>query len=150
MSGCCLRIGALEGFRSAGFRGSFFASSETLQIEIRNRQAAKFKMLILLLHRIAAQPWIYDRIQQIVGQRELLLRVLPGIKQLRPGAVLDVGGGTGDSRGMWPEGCHYVCLDNEMPKLRGFRRKAPSGSAVLSDATRMAIPDKSMEGVMCK
>jgi len=105
--------------------------------------------LIEVGHRIAAHPWVYDHIQSLAGQKQSLQRISKQTVGLRPGTVVDVGGGTGIWRGLWAPNCRYVCLDIEMPKLRGFRSKVPDGFAVLSDATRMPITDASVDVVMC-
>ncbi|SRR6266849_4062360 len=100
-------------------------------------------------HKIAAHPWIYDQIQTLAGQKQSLERISRQTAALHPETVVDVGGGTGLWRTLWPAGCRYVCLDIEMPKLRGFRSKVPAGLAVLSDATRMCIASGSADVVMC-
>jgi ubiquinone/menaquinone biosynthesis C-methylase UbiE len=105
---------------------------------------------IEFLHKIAAQPRVYDWIQMLVGQRQLLKRVAQQTHDLLPETVIDVGGGTGSMRALWPAKCRYLCLDIEMPKLTGFRSKVPDGLAVLSDATRMSIADRSADVVICK
>jgi ubiquinone/menaquinone biosynthesis C-methylase UbiE len=102
-----------------------------------------------MLHRIVAHPWVYDRIQILAGQEQTLHRLSKQTATLHPETVVDVGGGTGIWRTLWPAGCRYVCLDIEMPKLQGFRSKVPSGLAVLSDATRMCIATKSADVVTC-
>ena len=102
---------------------------------------------IEMLHKIAAHPWVYDQIQVLAGREQVLNRILRSTVALRAETVVDVGGGTGAWRRLWPAGCRYVCLDIEMPKLKGFRSKVPSGFAVLSDATRMSIATESADVV---
>jgi ubiquinone/menaquinone biosynthesis C-methylase UbiE len=102
-----------------------------------------------ILHRLAAQPWVYDRIQTAAGQEKSLERMRKCVSDLRAGAVLDVGGGTGATRRIWPKDCRYVCLDIEMPKLRGFKAKNEGGFGVLGDATRMPIADATVDVVAC-
>jgi ubiquinone/menaquinone biosynthesis C-methylase UbiE len=104
---------------------------------------------IEMLHRIAAHPWVYDRIQTLAGQKQTLQRISKQTTALHPETVVDVGGGTGIWRRLWPAGCRYICLDIELPKLKGFRSKVPSGLAVLSDATRMCIASGSTDVVTC-
>jgi ubiquinone/menaquinone biosynthesis C-methylase UbiE len=105
--------------------------------------------LIEVSRRIAAHPWVYDRIQVLAGRQQVFERVSPITLALRAETVIDVGGGTGGWRRLWAPNCRYVCLDIEMPKLKGFRSKVPDGFAVLSDATRMPITDASVDVVMC-
>ena len=105
--------------------------------------------IVDLLHGIASRPWFYDRIQSFAGQKENLDRIARHAGALGAGTVVDVGGGTGTSRTLWPTNCRYVCLDLEMPKLEGFRSRVPDGLAVLSDATQMPIATGVVDVVMC-
>jgi ubiquinone/menaquinone biosynthesis C-methylase UbiE len=105
--------------------------------------------IVEMLHEIAAHPWVYDRIQSFAGQKENLDRIARHTDAMDAETVVDVGGGTGTSRTLWPTSCRYVCLDIEMPKLEGFRSKVPGGLAVLSDATQMPIATGAVDVVMC-
>jgi ubiquinone/menaquinone biosynthesis C-methylase UbiE len=93
---------------------------------------------------------VYDAIQWIVGAstvRQEIQRhtgVCAGAK-----TVLDLGGGTGALRAYLPTDCHYICLDVEIPKLRGFRGAYPLGSALLADATQLPVPPDSVDVVLC-
>jgi ubiquinone/menaquinone biosynthesis C-methylase UbiE len=102
-----------------------------------------------VLHNIAAHPWVYDRIQTLAGQKRVLDRMSKRTAAISAEIVVDVGGGTGASRKLWPVSSRYICLDIEMPKLAGFRSNVPNGLAVLSDATRMPIASGSVDVVMC-
>jgi ubiquinone/menaquinone biosynthesis C-methylase UbiE len=104
---------------------------------------------IEVLREIAAHPWVYDRIQNLAGQKENLDRIARHTDVMGVETIVDVGGGTGASRTLWPASCRYVCLDIEMPKLKGFRSKVPGGLAVLSDATHMPIATGTVDIVMC-
>ena len=105
--------------------------------------------IIEMGNKIAVHPWIYDQIQTLAGQKQSLERISKQTAALHPEIVVDVGGGTGLWRTLWPAGCRYVCLDIEFPKLQGFRSKVPLGLAALSDATRMCIASGSADVVMC-
>jgi ubiquinone/menaquinone biosynthesis C-methylase UbiE len=107
-------------------------------------------MLIEALHKIAANPWIYDRIQILAGQERVLARLSREVVQFHPKVVVDIGGGTGTVRGLLSANCRYVCLDLEMPKLTGFRAKFADGLAILGDATAIPISDGSADLVICK
>lgn len=107
-------------------------------------------MLTGLLDRIASHPWVYDRIQTLAGNNRILERLSQEIAPLKPKVVVDIGGGTGAVRNLLPADCLYICLDLEMPKLRGFRSKVPGGLAVLADATSMPIADGIVDMVICK
>jgi len=108
-------------------------------------------MLKRMLHRIVAHPQVYDAVQRLAGASKverLLSRRVPG--RDRAARVLDVGGGTGISRNLWPDDCTYICLDVDMEKLRGFSQKHITGSPLLADATRIPIRDGSLDTVLCK
>jgi ubiquinone/menaquinone biosynthesis C-methylase UbiE len=105
--------------------------------------------IIEILHKIAAHPWVYDQIQALAGQKQIMEWISRQTAAIHAETVVDVGGGTGTWRRLWPAGCRYICLDNEMPKLQGFHSKVPAGLAVLSDATRMSIATGSADVVMC-
>lgn len=105
--------------------------------------------MIKVLQNIAAHPWVYDQTQTLAGQKKNLKRISQQTAGMRAETVVDVGGGTGASRKLWPAECRYVCLDIEMPKLKGFRSKVPDGFAVLSDAARMPIATESADVVIC-
>ena len=104
---------------------------------------------IELLHRIAAHPWVYDGIQALAGQPRILELISEKTVNMLAETVVDVGGGTGASRKLWPPNCRYVCLDIELAKLKRFRAKVPGGFAVLSDAGRMSIATASADVVLC-
>jgi ubiquinone/menaquinone biosynthesis C-methylase UbiE len=105
--------------------------------------------MIGLLHRLAAQPLIYNCLQNLAGQKVNLNKLSSHTKTLPPCTVVDVGGGTGVAGNLWPPGSRYICLDIEMPKLERFRSRNPNGFALLSDATRMSIAAESVDAVLC-
>jgi hypothetical protein len=72
------------------------------------------------------------------------------ITTLNPKVVVDIGGGTGALRNLFPSDCHYICLDVEMPKLQRFRSKTVGALAILGDATSMPIMDGCADVVICK
>ena len=109
-------------------------------------------MLATLLHYLVAKPWIYDRVQTLAGAQIVDRHLAAALRPyLRPGMrVLDVGGGTGLARSLFPNDAIYLCLDNDQTKLQGFRKKDPGGLAVLSGATRMPIKSGSIDLVLCR
>ena len=95
----------------------------------------------VLMHRIVARPAVYDALQTVAGVaysdrrvRKAMARSIP----LNPeSTVVDVGGGTGRARTLWPESVKYVLIDNDEEKIEGFRRKGFSGEAICADATAL-------------
>jgi SAM-dependent methyltransferase len=108
-------------------------------------------MLTGILHRLAAQPRIYDAVQGIFGAAEMNRRLAVRLAELpRPARVLDLGGGTGLAAELWPAGAAYICLDNDPLKLNRFRAKHPHGFPVQADATRLPLASRSFDLVVCK
>jgi ubiquinone/menaquinone biosynthesis C-methylase UbiE len=63
--------------------------------------------------------------------------------------VIEAGGGTGFQRPLWGAAYTYVCLDIDLVKLVGFRKKFPQGLAVLGDATQLPFPSESADATVC-
>src|SRR5689334_9446116 len=106
-------------------------------------------MLTEILHRLVAHPWIYDQTQLLAGLPAIHRRLARRIARLPPpGVVLDLGGGTGITRALWPRDCTYICLDIDPLKLRGFREKHPGERALLADATQIPLRDGSADTVL--
>ena len=106
-------------------------------------------MLIRFAHRLVAHPAVYDAVQTVVGARSVRRRFARATVLCRPGqTILDVGGGTGLLRALCPDDCRYICLDNEPPKLHGFLRRHPGGSALLADAVHIPIKSGSVDVVV--
>ena len=101
------------------------------------------------LHRIVANPWVYDMVQILAGRRQLDRQLAAQIAPLRSASfVLDVGGGTGLSRTLWPETCAYMCLDLDSRKLEVLRGKSQT-MAMLADAISIPIQDSSVDVILC-
>jgi ubiquinone/menaquinone biosynthesis C-methylase UbiE len=108
-------------------------------------------MLTDLLHRVVANPTVYDLVQFMAGSAELDRRLAANLGELAPRpTILDVGGGTGLPPSLWPVGATYVCLDIDPIKLAGFQRKDRPGAALRGDATRLPLDTKSVDLVVCK
>ena len=95
-----------------------------------------------VIHRIVAIPLVYDAAQLLAGVRQTrnVLRNLVADLPLETASVLDIGGGTGLLRTLFPPGTRYTCLDNDPQKLGGFRAKNPDSAAVEGSST--SIPGK--------
>jgi ubiquinone/menaquinone biosynthesis C-methylase UbiE len=107
-------------------------------------------MLTTILQWLVKHPVVYDAVQTAVGARkvERVLRDELAALELS-GCVLDVGGGTGAWKALFPAHVRHVCLDIDPLKLGGFMRKFADGVAVLADATAMPFEDGSLETVWC-
>ena len=106
--------------------------------------------MLRLLHRLASHGWVYDRIQDLAGAREVYRRLGRHLAAPRsPHWLLDVGGGTGRTRRVLSGHARYVCLDMEGPKLAELRRTSRSGAPVQGDATRLPFRSASVGIVVC-
>jgi ubiquinone/menaquinone biosynthesis C-methylase UbiE len=102
------------------------------------------------LHRLVARPAVYDLCQLAAGAGEVRRRLRRRIAPFRNARmVLDVGGGTGALRSLWPRSTRYICLDIDPVKLQGYRAKHPSGLALVADATRIPLADQSVDAIVC-
>jgi SAM-dependent methyltransferase len=109
------------------------------------------KMIITGLQHLAQNPRMYDLSQTIAGRPKFtghFKRYIP-VTGERPIRILDVGGGTGHYRILWPAASTYICLDLEWPKLQGFKAAHPNDMALQGDATVMPIKPASVDYVQC-
>jgi ubiquinone/menaquinone biosynthesis C-methylase UbiE len=107
-------------------------------------------MLLKFLHKLASHPWVYDRIQELAGAGQVYHKLEAHLPRSHEKlCVLDVGGGTGTLKKLWPKDSTYICLDIDPTKLKGFREKEPQGLAVLGDALKMPFADRSVDVLVC-
>lgn len=93
---------------------------------------------------------VYDWVQLLAGAEEVHRRIAAQIHYLGcVNCVLDVGGGTGLYRSLWPAAVRCICLDISMDKLRGYRTRHPRGTALCADATRLPLGSETVDAVMC-
>lgn len=105
------------------------------------------------MSRLIENPHFYNLVQRLAGVDlvDLRIRRLILASGLEHAAVvLDVGGGTGLGRKLWPKECNYFCLDSDVSKLRVFQADHPSDCAIVSDGTEAAIGTGTVDAVMCK
>jgi len=107
-------------------------------------------MLKNILHKIMSLPVMYDLLQTVFGvnKKKRMLRQLLSLSAGRK-IVLDIGGGTGIYKNLWPADFQYVCLDYDLQKLDGFRGKYPQGQGVCSDASKLGFKPQSVDYVFC-
>jgi SAM-dependent methyltransferase len=101
------------------------------------------------LHRVVANPRVYDAVQRTVGTPETARRIRGHLAGASGKLVLDVGAGTGRLRPTLPEGATYLWLDADPAKLHGFRAKWPGEPAVVSDAAELPFRDASVDYALC-
>jgi SAM-dependent methyltransferase len=102
---------------------------------------------IRILHKIVANPSVYNLVQSLSGIQETKKRLELVLRSTR-GLLLDVGAGTGNYVGLLPPSTRYLWLDNDREKLAGFRRAYPGEAAVLGDASRIPFKEQSVDYAM--
>jgi SAM-dependent methyltransferase len=104
-----------------------------------------------IAHRLSSQPLVYELSQRVAGSGPLDRDLARYTREVPDGArVLDIGGGSGRSRALWPDGCTYTVLDLDLRMLRAMSRMGRKGSAVKADATRLPFCEASADWVLCK
>ena len=106
--------------------------------------------MLRLLHSVASHGWVYDRIQDLVGAREVYRRLGRHlVARPSPHWLLDVGGGTGRTRRVLSDGPATSAWIWKQPKLAQLRRTGRNGVPVQGDATRMPFRTASVDLVVC-
>lgn len=96
------------------------------------------RLAVRCVSGVAAQPWLYDRIQVLAGKAICDRYLAAAMSECTPWRrVVDFGGGTGSTKALLAPITQYMCLDLEMPKLKGFLAKEPAGLAICGDGTQM-------------
>ena len=99
-----------------------------------------------LAARALGNPRFYDVVQARLGGKTIAGSVANALRDLDGGAtVLDIGAGTGMVADLMPGDAHYVWLDNDVLKLRGFLARERTAVAVLGDAARLPIADDAVD-----
>jgi SAM-dependent methyltransferase len=107
-------------------------------------------MIKAMLHRIVANPRVYNIAQRLIGARYVHRQIDAQVAPVRDAAlVLDLGGGTGINRDLWPPTSAFICLDTDPVKLHGFLRKHPHDIPLLGDATCVPLKADSVDVVLC-
>jgi SAM-dependent methyltransferase len=112
------------------------------------------------IHRIVARPAVYDIVQSLAGAEKVRRRLAAALARAGglatrasdPGGrlvVVDVGGGTGGWRGLWPADASYIGADLDEVKLQGMRARHPSALAIQADAARLPLADGRADAVGC-
>ena len=110
-------------------------------------------MITGLLHRVVAQPKVYDLAQLLAGakavRRRLAAQVAAAQTRVASPFVVDIGGGTG-AVGEWlSPAAAYCCLDIDPQKLSGFLDRYPGGIGIQADASRIPLADATVDLALC-
>lgn len=101
------------------------------------------------LHGFVSNPWIYDLVQCIAGSEKTYQNLMPYLAQTVNLTVLDIGAGTGNLVPNLPRSAKYIWMDCDTKKLGGFKAKNLPGPAILGDATKIPLKDKSVDYAIC-
>jgi ubiquinone/menaquinone biosynthesis C-methylase UbiE len=101
------------------------------------------------LHRVVAEPRIYDLIQRACGFETSRRRLQAYLNVEAGQLVMEAGAGTGNWASLVPASATYVWLDNDAQKLAGYRNKTERPLALLGDVARMGIGDHKVDHVLC-
>jgi SAM-dependent methyltransferase len=93
---------------------------------------------------IVATPAVYDFVQRLAGAESVIRRIRPVLAQMEGAIVLDAGAGTGSLEAHLPSSAQYLWLDTDPQKLAGFRKRSTT-PAILGDATRIPLRDRSVD-----
>jgi SAM-dependent methyltransferase len=106
-------------------------------------------VLKAITSRLVQNPWVYDMVQTANGARITNKFLIRQFSRVPANArVLEIGGGTGRIKDLWPTPCRYICTDFDPRKLRRFREKHPDGMATVADGGRLPIKDDTIDAVV--
>jgi SAM-dependent methyltransferase len=104
-----------------------------------------------LLHWLIAKPAIYELVQKLAGtdslDRRTSLLIGPLTESDERAFVLDVGGGTGRSRRIWPAHWRYVCLDPDPHKSISSNETI---TRVVGDASKLPLAAGSADVIVMR
>lgn len=101
--------------------------------------------LARLRYAVLGNPRLYDFHQKHGGGRPIAAQVGNALDDVGDATLLDVGAGTGMVASLVQAETRYVWLDNDSLKLRGFIAKSIDGFAVLGDAARLPLGDRTAD-----
>jgi SAM-dependent methyltransferase len=102
-----------------------------------------------LAERVLGNAILYDAVQRAAGIEGLRRRLAPILGGLEPGALLDVGAGTGAFYDLLPSHVRYVALDIDERKLDRLRETHPGVEGVVGSAAELPFEDDSFEYTLC-
>jgi SAM-dependent methyltransferase len=105
-----------------------------------------------VLTRAVEAPCVYDAVYALSGGSWSDRRLGQAIANVAAAdaLVLDMGGGTARAGRLVPSTTHYMCLDDDLVKLRFVTRRYPGSMVMQSDATLAAIRAGCVDVVVCQ
>ena len=104
-------------------------------------------MLSWLAHRIASHPRLYTWIQELAGQRRVLVHLQAALQKTGAGRALDLGSAEGSlSRRLALNPLH---VDVDFVPLVALLQRDRSASAVTADAAKLPFHDAAFDVTLC-
>jgi SAM-dependent methyltransferase len=106
-----------------------------------------------ILSRIFSHPRVYEVQRRLLGADRLNARLTPLTARIAKGnpagIIVDVGGGAGLSRSLWPEGWSYFSIDPDARAVN-FREAGVKAERAVGDASDLPFPDGFADAVLMK
>ena len=108
-------------------------------------------MITKALHYILQKNlWLYEPMYVLGNGEKTRCRLAAQTASLNNTlSVLDLGGGTGQWRSLWPSACTYLCLEIDATKLWRFRATQKEGIGLYADALWIPIKDSRIDAIVC-
>jgi SAM-dependent methyltransferase len=104
-------------------------------------------LIAALAHRIASHPRLYNWIQNLAGQRRVILQLRAALEKVGAGRALDVGSAGGSvSKKLALNPLH---VDVDFIPLLALRQRDRSASAVTADAAMLPFHDAAFDLTLC-
>lgn len=98
--------------------------------------------MLSFVHKLVSIPAVYELGQWVAGGPKNRKIFRQEFSTLPPqGRVLDVGGGTGLLRPLFPNEWEYCCLDTDPQMLKAFRAKFPQNECIEASACNIPFAD---------
>jgi ubiquinone/menaquinone biosynthesis C-methylase UbiE len=105
-------------------------------------------MLHRFCHKVVSHHRLYDLVQQAAGAERVREKLMPLMRGAENQRVIDIGAGTGALKAYLPRSSHYIWVDNDTEKLRGYLSRG-GGLALVGSALELGLAPKSVDQALC-